>query len=152
MTKRKSLSFPPVATNSSAGLNTQLVPINEEEVSRVFMPLGAQDDEIPEITENLTMALDALDKYYVQRHPDVADELLEKISELSDTRKRFHAPYELIVDALRDNPSAIKMLCSMDDTDASPREILNEILSAGPIDYDDPDDDDNHLPFLAMAI
>ena len=147
----KLISFP-FSANNSADLNTSLVPITEEQVTGVFAPLGAQDDEIPEITENLSLALEELDKYYVQRHPDVAKNLLEKISELSDTRRRFHAPYEILVDAVKDNPAAIKKLCSMDDIETSPREILNEILSAGPYDYCEPDDDDDHLPFLAMAI
>lgn len=138
------ISFP-FSANSSAGLNTSLVPITEEQVTGVFLPLGAQDDEIPEIYENLSAALDSLDKFYVQKHPDIADNLLEKIAELSDTRKRFHAPYELLLDALKDNPAAIKRLCSMDDVSSSPREILNMLLSYN----DDEDDEEDQLP---MAI
>lgn len=138
------------ASKASKGFNTHSLDlITEEQVRRVFFPLGAQEYEIPEITVDLSNALDSLDKDYVQQNPDIVDTLLDKISELSDTRERFHVPYELLVDALQDDPEFVKRVCNMSEVD-SPREVLNEILSSSPLNEDE--DDEDGLPSLAIAI
>ena len=112
------------------GGETSLVPIDDNKVYAVFAPLGAQDAEMDEIKDELVCAINSLDKPYIRQNPDVADELLSKIEELSDTRSRFHAPYELILEAIQDDPMAVKHLVEMGKHD-SPKEILDKLLNVG---------------------
>ena len=139
---------PRYAVMATSGLNTPYLVPTEEQILGVFLPLGVQDDEIPEITEDIENALESLDKSYLQENPDVGETLLEKIAELSDSHRRFHVPYELVLNAIQDNPEIVKRLCNMTEND-SPREVINEILSSSPLPEDTDDEDD--LP-LAMAI
>lgn len=117
--------------------------ISFQEVRTVFYPLGALEDEIPEIEESLNSALDDLDHEYLEEcvkdNLNITETLMERITELSDTTKPVHVPYELIVESLRDAPEKIKILCNPELTD-SPREILKRILNSSYEDYGYPFD------------
>ena len=130
---------------------TSLIAISEDQIKDVFLPLGVEETELIEITEEISNALETLDKDYVRQNPDVAEKLLAGVSELSDFTKRFHAPYERILDALQDNPQAVKAICEMDES-TSPKKVLEEIFSSSYGCQDDEDDEDDSLYYYKKAI